>query len=128
MRILVCGLPGSGKTTLAKALREELGCLHVNADEVRKRFNDWDFSQDGRLRQAYRMKLLSMKACLSVSDFIAPTEKIRDIFSADFTIWMDTIKSSKYKDTDAVFETPKYDIKITSFDYSIKNIIKEINV
>ena len=98
MKILVFGLPESGKTTLAEKLQKELQYNWFNADEVRKHHNDWDFSEEGRIRQAYRMRdLCEYKD--SIADFVAPTNEIRNIFNADFTIWMNTIKNSRYKDT-----------------------------
>ena len=44
------GLPGSGKTTLANELAPILNAKRLNADEVRKNANDWDFSEEGRKR------------------------------------------------------------------------------
>ena len=38
MRVLVFGLPGSGKTTFARQL--SAGHAYFNADEIRKMFND----------------------------------------------------------------------------------------
>ena len=104
MRILICGLPGSGKTTLAKALADLTGYSRVNADEVRTLCNDWDFSYKGRIRQAKRLKRLSNNYENSITDFVAPTEEIRKIFQADILIWMDTVKESKYEDTNQLFE------------------------
>jgi len=113
MRILIIGLSGSGKTTLAKELSASLNAKHLNADELRKQYNDWDFSDAGRLRQAHRIKNLSDKYDLVVCDFIAPKEIHRHIVDADILIWMDTVKESKYKDTDKLFETPKnYSLRI----------------
>ena len=114
MRILIIGLSGSGKTTLAKALAKELNAKHLNADEIRQEYNDWDFSDAGRLRQAHRVKNLSDKHDLVVCDLIAPKAIHRHIIDADILIWMDTVKESQYKDTDAIFETPnQYHFKIT---------------
>lgn len=128
MRILICGLPGSGKTTLAYQLKNILKCPHHNADDIRELYDDWDFSIEGRIRQAYRMKELSDKPYPVICDFVAPTKHIRDIFGADFTIWMDTTTSSKYRDTDKIFEEVRlYDIRITHFSYNILDIGKEIN-
>lgn len=106
MQILIIGLSGSGKTTLAKELSAILNATHLNADVIRKQYNDWDFSEAGRLRQAYRIKNLSTKHDLVVCDFIAPKAIHRHIVNADLLIWMDTVKESKYKDTDSLFEPP----------------------
>ena len=85
-KILICGLPDSGKTTLAKQLQEIFKCSWFNADAVRKKYNDWDFSEEGRIRQAHRMKELCSGEGLFIADFVAPTEEIRKIFNSDFTI------------------------------------------
>ena len=110
IKILICGLPGSGKTTLAKSLAEELDAYWLNADAVRTEYNDFDFSEEGRMRQADRMKFLAdvvVKAGQSVvADFICPTEETRKEFDADFTVWMDTIKEGRFDDTNAMFESP----------------------
>lgn len=104
MRILICGLPGSGKTRLADELAKLTGFTRLNADYIRTLCNDWDFSYKGRLRQAKRLKRLSNKYDNSITDFVAPTEEIRNIFNADILVWMDTVKESKYEDTNKLFE------------------------
>jgi adenylylsulfate kinase len=124
MKILIMGLSGSGKTTLAKTLKKKLKLqnlttIHFNADVIRKLYDDWDFSENGRIRQAKRMKVLSAESVSDfiICDFIAPTDKIRDIFQADVTVWMDTIRKSSYEDTDKMFQKPtKYDIRVTEKD------------
>ena len=122
MKILICGLPGSCKTTLAKPLAELLGAVWINADQVRTKYDDWDFTPEGRIRQAQRMRYLSdgavMAGKVAVTDFVAPTEKARKAFEADYVIWMDTVNKSKsvngpaaegstFEQTDKMFEKPE---------------------
>ena len=113
------GLPGAGKTTLADKLAPELNAKRLNADEVRKAANDWDFSEEGRTRQAKRMADLALKlkgeGNYVIADFIAPTPKARSLFPADFTIWIDTIKEGRFDDTNKLFVKPeKYDFHVTT--------------
>jgi len=131
MKILICGLPGSGKTWLAKRLHERFkGSMWYNADVIRETFNDWDFSPEGRLRQATRMKTLADADCkhgkIVICDFVAPTEEIRSLFNADKTIWMNTIQEGRFEDTNKVFIAPtKYDIVIDKFlsDEEIEDLV-----
>jgi len=134
-RILIMGLPGAGKTYMAQALKQHIENHSVlfhpgtetvsssqarvqwfNADDVRKRFNDWDFSQEGRIRQSRRMRELAddSSADFVIVDFVAPLPEMRYNFKADWTIWMDTIDQGRYEDTNKMFTAPDvYDFRIT---------------
>ena len=117
------GLPGSGKTTLASKLVPMLKAKWINNDEVRKAANDWDFSKEGRLRQANRMAAAAKKSIdesnysFLVTDYVCPTPETREIFNADYTIWVDTIKKGRFEDTNKMFVNPeKFDFKVTTQD------------
>ena len=143
-RILIMGLPGSGKTFLAKALKQYLenngdlmkvnpqrvlsyegipdpeffkvGVDWFNADDVRKKFNDWDFSKEGRIRQSLRMFQFAIECTgeFVICDFVAPLVEMRNNFKADWTIWVDTIKEGRYEDTNKAFIPPEqYDFRVT---------------
>ena len=120
-KILIMGLPGAGKTTLASKLVSLLNAKWLNADEVRKEANDWDFSDEGRKRQARRMADFALKmkkdGSYVVADFICPTPEARSLFPADFIIWVDTIKEGRFDDTNKMFVKPdKYDFHVTTQD------------
>ena len=112
MKILIMGLPGSGKTTLAKPFAELIGGVWINADVIRETYNDWDFTPEGRMRQAQRMRYIAdgieLAGKIAVADFVCPTEELRQTFAADYTIWMDTIPQGRFEDTNAIFETPAH--------------------
>ncbi len=119
--VLVMGLPGAGKTTLANELAPLLNAKRVNADEVRKKANDWDFSEEGRKRQAKRMAELALKLKSGgnyvIADFICPTPEARNLFPANYIIWVDTIKEGRFDDTNQMFVKPeKYDFHVTTQD------------
>ena len=115
------GLLGSGKTTLANELAPLLNAKRLNADEVRKETNDWDFSEEGRKRQAKRMADFASKLKEAgnyvVADFVCPTPEARNLFPADFVVWVNTIKEGRFDDTNKMFVKPdKYDFQVTTQD------------
>lgn len=118
-KILVMGLPGAGKTYFAERFVPKINAVHLNADRIREQFNDWDFSEEGRLRQAKRMRDLAdqeiEKGNFVVADFVSPTEKSREIFNPDIVIWLDTIFEGRFEDTNKIFKAPeKFDFRITT--------------
>ena len=126
MKILIFGLPGSGKSTLAEPLAELLGGVWINADQVREEYDDWDFSPEGRMRQAQRMRFLSdgvvRAGKIAVTDFVCPTEAARQAFDPDYTVWMDTIEAGRFEDTNAMFEKPP------QCDYHVANWFDDTHV
>jgi len=135
-RILIMGLPGSGKTYLAEALKKYLEThatradfgemmpitgfnaqvTWFNADDVRRKYNDWDFSKEGRIRQSLRMLEFALASNTEyvICDFVAPLVEMRNNFKADWTIWVDTIREGRYADTNAAFVEPEqYDFRVT---------------
>ncbi len=139
------GLPGAGKTYFAERLQkylEDYGDITnipgdrllqlesvpfnlkakvdwFNADDVRKKFNDWDFSREGRIRQSLRMAQFALECSgdFVICDFVAPLPEMRHNFKADWTIWIDTIDAGRYEDTNKAFVPPDiYDFRITEQD------------
>ena len=122
-KILIMGLPGSGKTTLASKLVPLLKAKWVNNDEVRKTANDCDFSEEGRVRQAKRVADIAEKFKKEgnydylVADYICPTPQTRKLFNADYVIWVNTIKEGRFDDTNKMFVKPeKFDFEVTTQD------------
>ena len=118
MKILIMGLPSSGKTTLATALARELSCVHFNADEIRKEINkDLGFSVADRIEQARRMGVLcniaSRYGAHVIADFVCPTPETRKAFGAHFTVWVDRIKEGPFEDTNKLFVPPEnHDVRV----------------
>jgi len=133
-RILLCGLPGAGKTTLAKRLVEILGNADwYNADEIREKFNDWDFSPEGRERQMNRMQDYVRKSVAKgrygIADFVCPTNDLRVDFMPEYVIWMNTIEEGRFEDTNKMFEKPddrvNVDIEIKAEDWWTEESIEK---
>ena len=119
--ILIMGLPGAGKTTLANELAKLIEAKRLNADEIRKAANDWDFSEEGRKRQAKRMAEAALKMKNKgnnvIADFICPTPEARSLFPADYIVWVDTIKAGRFEDTNQMFVKPeKFNFHVTTQD------------
>jgi len=118
-KILIMGLPGAGKTTLAKELAPMIGAVHLNADEIRDNVNkDLGFGEADRIEQAHRMgflaNIINRAGHPAIADFVCPTDATRLVFDADYVIWCDRIKASIYEDTNAIFMEPEYyDIRVT---------------
>ena len=118
------GLPGAGKTTLANELAKLIESKRLNADEIRRAANDWDFSEEGRKRQSKRMSDAALKLKNEgnnvIADFICPTPEARKIFSADYIIWVDTIKEGRFEDTNQMFVKPEnFDFHVTTQDANL---------
>lgn len=112
MKILIMGLPGSGKSTLARELSYHFLLPHINADTVREFYDDWDFSDEGRWRQAKRMAEFDF----GILDFVCPKETARKLICPDYLIWMDTITEGRFEDTNKVFTPPAhYHLRITEW-------------
>ena len=133
VKVLIMGLPGSGKTTLAKELSKKLRAVHFNADEVRKKINNrLGFSENDRLEQAKRMgylcDIVNRAGVNAVADFICPTSKARKNFGKCYTIFMNTIKEGRFEDTNKMFVKPrKPDLIIKNFsEVNVKKIVRGI--
>ena len=135
LKILIMGLPGSGKTTLSKKLVSLTKSVWLNADKIRTEFNDWDFSSQGRIRQANRMNELAQshinKQKNIVADFICPTKKTRLDFNPDYIVWMNTISEGRFEDTNKIFENPNpeevdYIAKTKDAELHSKNIYEKM--
>ena len=118
------GLPGAGKTTLANELAKLIETKRLNADEIRRAANDWDFSEEGRKRQSKRMADAALKLKNErnnvIADFICPTPEARKIFPADYIVWVDTIKEGRFEDTNQMFVKPEnFDFHVTTQDANL---------
>jgi adenylylsulfate kinase len=129
MKILVMGLPGAGKTWLSERLQKHLECAWYNADAVRKMANDWDFSPEGRVRQANRMRNIAdyekSHGRTVICDFVCPTRQTRTDFEADITIWVDTIESGRFEDTNKMFEAPISEMGTLTCDHHITHLMTD---
>ena len=132
MKVLVMGLPGSGKTYLSERLVPLINAAWYNADKVREMANDWDFSSEGRVRQSKRMRVFAdfekEHGRFVVCDFVCPTKETRKNFDPDIVIWMDTINKGRFEDTNKIFQSPsKVDFHISEWnEYNHNDIAREL--
>lgn len=127
--ILIMGLPGSGKTTLAEKLSKKLNAEWLNADRIRGKYNDWDFSNDGIIRQVKRMRNFAQesKNKFVVADFVCPLPDQFKIFKPHFTVWMDTIKKGRFSSMNKLFKKPKkFNLRFTEKKLEI-NLIQVLD-
>jgi len=125
------GLPGSGKTWLGERLSKNLSIPYWDADDIRRIYNDWNFSSLGREKQALRMRKLAEVDPISISGFVCPLPGYRRHFFPDKVIWMDTIKESEYEDTNKLFQPPtKFDVRITKWidEKKLYNSLEDFNL
>ena len=117
MKILIMGLPGSGKTWLGERISKHFSIPFWDADDVRRIYNDWDFSIGGRALQTERMRTLAEIDDISISAYVCPLPALRHNFNPDKLIWMDTIDEGRYEDTNKLFHPPLkiYDMRITKW-------------
>jgi adenylylsulfate kinase len=131
MKILIMGLPNSGKTWLGSRIAEKFSIPFWDADVVRNIYNDWDFSDRGRDRQSLRMRKLAELDSISISAFIAPLPGYIRNFFPDKLIWMDTVKDCEYEDTNKLFIPPTtYDLRITKWidENQLYKCLEDINL
>ena len=115
-------MPGSGKSKLAEAITKKFDkAVWLNADAIREKYDDWDFSPEGRTRQAMRMKHLAdgvvMAGGIAIADFVCPKQWAREDFDAEFVIWMNTVDSCEYEDTNKLFESPDQEYADITFNH-----------
>jgi len=114
------GLPGAGKTTLARALAPQLHAVLFNADAVRANIStDLGFSLADRIEHARRMSWLCDRVVeagvFALADFICPTPETRAAFGEAYVIWVDRIQHGRYEDTNRLFTAPAiFDIRVTA--------------
>ena len=132
MKVLIMGLPGSGKTYLAERLAPVIDAAWYNADKVREMANDWDFSDKGRERQSKRMRAFAdfekSHGRFVICDFVCPTKITREYFDPDFVVWMDTIKKGRFEDTNRIFQNPEevdFHIKFWN-EHNYKDVAEQI--
>ena len=118
------GLPGAGKTTLANELAKLIKSKRLNADEIRRAANDWDFSEEGRKRQSKRMSDAALKLKNEgnnvIADFICPTPEARKLFPADYIVWVDTIQKGRFEYTNQMFVKPEnFNFHVTTQDAKV---------
>jgi predicted kinase len=120
--ILIQGLPGSGKTTLARKLKERLNAVHINADWARETITKHlGFSHEDRVKQAHALgqvaRLMQDNGQWAIVDFVCPVPATRAAFlyhfkkrSDVFSVWMNTIQEGRFEDTNKLYKAPGDDL------------------
>lgn len=113
MRILICGLPGHGKSTLAANLSRRLHIPFYDGEAIRRSLGlGWPGDSAERVQQAHRMRALTTPILAAgghvICSFVCPTVAARREFCADYIICVNRPDAPpmSYTDTNAIWWPP----------------------